>query len=57
MTTKREPPPYWHDDRDLGTHITLTDATSFAMMERLGITHAFTADRNCTHYGFAVLTP
>jgi predicted nucleic acid-binding protein len=36
---------------------TLTDATSFAVMERLAITHAFTFDRNFSQYGFAVLTP
>ena len=34
---------------------TLTDATSFAVMERLGIGHAFTFDRHFTQYGFAVL--
>lgn len=34
-----------------------TDATSFAVMERLGITHAFTYDRNFTQYGLPVLTP
>lgn len=36
---------------------TLTDATSFAVMERLGVGHAFTFDRNFTQYGFTVLTP
>jgi predicted nucleic acid-binding protein len=36
---------------------TLTDATSFAIMERLGISHAFTFDRNFMQYGFTVLTP
>ena len=35
----------------------LTDATSFAIMERLRIGHAFTFDRNFTQYGLAVLTP
>lgn len=34
-----------------------TDATSFAVMERLGLTSAFTFDRNFTQYGFTVLTP
>jgi uncharacterized protein len=35
-----------------------TDATSFVVMERLGITHAFAFDRNFTQYGrFTVLTP
>jgi predicted nucleic acid-binding protein len=33
----------------------LTDATSFAVMERLGITMAFTFDRHFAQYGFAVL--
>ena len=36
---------------------TLTDATSFAVMERLGLTHAFSFDRNFAQYGFTVLTP
>jgi uncharacterized protein len=40
-----------HDDKDY----TLTDATSFAVMERLGITTAFTFDRHFAQYGFAVL--
>jgi predicted nucleic acid-binding protein len=35
----------------------LTDATSFAVMDRLGITHAFAFDRNFEQYGFTVLTP
>lgn len=34
---------------------TLTDATSFAVMERLRIDHAFTFDRHFLQYGFAVL--
>lgn len=42
-----------YDDKDF----TLTDATSFAVMERLGIGHAFTFDRNFTQYGVTVLTP
>lgn len=36
---------------------TLTDATSFAMMERLRIGTAFTFDRRFAQYGFAVLCP
>ncbi len=40
-----------HDDKDY----TFTDATSFAVMERLGITTAFTFDRHFAQYGFAVL--
>ncbi|MAG37433.1 MAG: VapC toxin family PIN domain ribonuclease [Dehalococcoidia bacterium] len=35
----------------------LTDATSFAVMERLGITHALAYDRHFTQYGLTVLTP
>lgn len=35
----------------------LTDATSFAVMERLGITHALAFDRHFTQYGLTVLTP
>lgn len=34
---------------------TLTDATSFVIMERLHITHAFTFDRNFVQYGFVTL--
>ncbi|MFN8559252.1 MAG: PIN domain-containing protein [Dehalococcoidia bacterium] len=33
----------------------LTDATSFAVMERLGISQAFTFDRNFAQYGFTML--
>jgi predicted nucleic acid-binding protein len=40
-----------HDDKDY----TLTDATSFAVMERLGITTVFTFDRHFAQYGFTVL--
>jgi predicted nucleic acid-binding protein len=35
----------------------LTDATSFAVMERLRIGTAFTFDRHFAQYGFAVLGP
>ena len=35
----------------------LTDATSFAVMERLRISYAFTFDRNFAQYGFTILTP
>ncbi len=35
----------------------LTDAASFAVMERLRIPYAFTFDRNFIQYGLAVLTP
>jgi predicted nucleic acid-binding protein len=41
-----------YDDKDFS----LTDATSFAVMERLRIPHAFTFDRNFTQYGLPVLT-
>lgn len=40
-----------HDDKDY----TLTDATSFAVMERIGITTAFTFDRHFAQYGFTIL--
>jgi uncharacterized protein len=42
-----------YDDKDFS----LTDATSFAVMERLKIPHAFTFDRNFAQYGLTVLTP
>ena len=35
----------------------LTDALSFVVMERLGITRVFTFDHNFEHYGFTILTP
>lgn len=34
-----------------------TDSTSFAVMERLQIIHAFTFDRNFAQYGLSPLTP
>ena len=40
-----------YQDKDFS----LTDATSFAVMERLGITHAFTLDHNFSQYGFIVM--
>ena len=36
---------------------TFTDATSFAVMERLRIGHAFTFDDDFRQYGFTTLTP
>src|SRR3989304_2636109 len=42
-----------YDDKDFS----LTDAISFAVMERLRITHAFTFDRHFAQYGFNVLAP
>jgi predicted nucleic acid-binding protein len=40
-----------YDDKDFS----LTDATSFAVMERLAISQAFTLDRNFAQYGWVVL--
>ena len=42
-----------HDDHDFS----YTDATSFAVMNRLGTRAAFTFDRNFAEYGLNVLTP
>jgi uncharacterized protein len=42
-----------HDDKDYP----LTDATSFAVMERLRIEEAFTFDRHFAQDGFVVLGP
>ncbi len=42
-----------YDDKEFS----LTDATSFAVMERLRIPHAFTFDHNFAQYGLTVLTP
>jgi predicted nucleic acid-binding protein len=36
---------------------TLTDATSFVLMERLHITHAFTLDRSFVQYGLLTIPP
>ena len=44
---------FQYDDKDFS----LTDATSFAVMERLGITHAFTFDRHFRQYGLTTLSP
>lgn len=44
---------FQYDDKDFS----LTDAISFVVMERLGITQAFTFDRHFAQYGFTILTP
>jgi uncharacterized protein len=41
-----------HDDKTY----TYTDATSFAVMERLGLRDVFTFDRHFAQYGFSPLT-
>ena len=43
---------YQYTDKDFS----LTDATSFAVMERMGIPTAFTFDRHFAQYGFTVLS-
>jgi len=43
---------YQYDDKDFS----FTDATSFAIMERLRIPYAFTFDQHFTQYGLTVLT-
>ena len=42
-----------YDDKSFS----FVDATSFAVMERLGIAYAFTFDRNFAQFGFTLLTP
>jgi predicted nucleic acid-binding protein len=44
---------YQYGDKDFS----LTDAISFAVMERLHITRAFTFDHHFAQYGFTNLTP
>ena len=44
---------FQYDDKDFS----LTDAISFAVMERLRMAHAFTFDRHFAQYGFTVLEP
>lgn len=43
---------YQYQDKDFS----LTDAISFAVMERLGIGYAFAFDRHFAQYGFTLLT-
>ena len=42
-----------YNDKDFS----LTDAISFAVMERLSIQYAFTFDKHFTQYGLTVVTP
>lgn len=44
---------YQYDDKEF----TLTDATSFVLMERLKIPYSFTFDRHFAQYGLNVLSP
>ena len=44
---------FQYTDKDFS----FTDALSFVVMERLGITRAFTFDRHFAQYGFTVLQP
>ena len=44
---------YAYTDKDFS----FTDALSFAVMEWLGITRAFTFDRDFAQYGFSVVAP
>jgi uncharacterized protein len=43
---------YQYDDKDFS----LTDATSFVVMERIRVPAAFTIDRHIAQYGFTILT-
>lgn len=44
---------YQYQDKDFS----FTDAISFAIMERLDISYAFTFDRHFAQFGFTLLTP
>jgi predicted nucleic acid-binding protein len=45
----------WIIERYRDKDFSLVDALSFAVMERLGIDHAFTFDRHFAQYGFQVV--
>jgi predicted nucleic acid-binding protein len=45
----------WIIERYSDKDFSLTDAISFAVMERLGIGHAFTFDRHFAQYGFQIV--